>query len=250
MSLPPSFSNHGKEGLEEMSHWFWHNDTISFTEWIFLSLPLCLCFTVTGQNVLRWKSNQVDFHGRIFKSIFLEGRCNGKYEKSKHWSRWFIFSKHLLPGWSTSSGAFKWLCWGKWFSFLFFFLKKIYFKFTTVQSSDFSLLRPVQLACLVNVGFRNNHLFLQIATVQRLSHQWDRTVNPLTQLGCISPEVDPHPTSSCRQHLKLLRSLNGLRVSWYHFCVRPWGVEYKIANVLLMQAGGPLRPRDPSLYQK
>ena len=52
----------------------------------------------------------------------------------------------------------------------FLSLKKIYFKFTTVQSSDFSLLRPVQLACLVNLGFRNNHLFLQIATVQRLSH--------------------------------------------------------------------------------
>lgn len=28
--------------------------------------------------MLRWKSNQVDFHGGIFKSIFLEGRCNGR----------------------------------------------------------------------------------------------------------------------------------------------------------------------------
>lgn len=33
----------------------------------------------TGKNVLRWKRNPVDFRGGIFKGIFLEGQCNGKY---------------------------------------------------------------------------------------------------------------------------------------------------------------------------
>ncbi|XP_030620416.1 proline-rich receptor-like protein kinase PERK9 [Delphinapterus leucas] len=37
-----------------------------------------------GKNVLRWKRNQVDFHGGIFKSIFLERQCHATVQSISH----------------------------------------------------------------------------------------------------------------------------------------------------------------------